>query len=84
MAKKIWVSKETNIAYIIITLVSIVPCYVGKVNWWVLFFYPCFYFILWQSLQETKKDRHVRMLKKRLNEMYPTDTSNLSQQGEQC
>jgi len=56
------ISKETNIAYIVITLVSIVPCYVGNTSWWTLFYYPCFYFILWQSLQETKKEAAARKL----------------------
>jgi len=49
------VSKETTIKYIVIVLVSAIPCYIGQVGWFVLFYYPCFYFILWTSLREADK-----------------------------
>ncbi len=63
------ISKETNIGYIVITAFAALPCYLEKISWWALLWFPCFYILLWISLRETKKDREVKILKDRLNKM---------------
>ena len=49
------ISKETNIAYIVTAVVAAIVCWANKLNWWTLFYFPAFYFILWMSVRETKK-----------------------------
>jgi len=54
------ISKETKIGYVVIFIVAAIVCWVNKLNWWVLAYFPMFYFILWLSIKETEKQDKKR------------------------